>query len=54
MYQKPTVEKFGSFRELTRVGFAGSSDGGTFVGAPDGCTGFDQNGQPYDYCPTAS
>lgn len=46
MYQKPHIEKFGSFRELTRVGAIGSSDGGTFRGASSvGCGGAQGNGQ---------
>lgn len=27
MYTKPTLEKFGTFRELTMLGFLGASDG---------------------------
>ncbi len=33
MYTKPTLERFGSFRELTQFGFVGSSDGLMQVGA---------------------
>ena len=33
MYQKPTVQKFGTFRDLTRAGCTGASDGATFVGS---------------------
>ena len=32
MYTKPSVEKFGTFRELTQAGCTGSSDGRTFNG----------------------
>jgi len=32
MYQKPTVQKFGTFRSLTQAGCTGSSDGATFYG----------------------
>ncbi len=32
MYQKPQLERFGSFRELTLVGFQGGSDGMTVAG----------------------
>lgn len=32
MYQKPTVEKLGTFRELTRWGFSSASDGGSILG----------------------
>lgn len=35
MYKKPVVERFGSFRDLTLAGFAGTSDGVTFYG-PNG------------------
>ena len=27
MYEKPTLERFGTFEELTLAGFSGSSDG---------------------------
>lgn len=39
MYQKPTLEKFGSFRDLTRLGFASSTDGASIfgIGSP-GCS----------------
>ena len=37
MYQKPRVERFGTFRELTQVGFTGTSDGATLCG--NGTTG---------------
>lgn len=39
MYSKPRVERFGSFRELTRWGFSSASDGGSIwgIGSP-GCT----------------
>ncbi len=33
MYQKPTVERFGSFRELTQAGCTGTTDGATFMGS---------------------
>jgi len=32
MYKKPALQKFGVFRELTRVGFSGSSDGASVIG----------------------
>ncbi|MBK7905638.1 MAG: lasso RiPP family leader peptide-containing protein [Gemmatimonadetes bacterium] len=39
MYQKPTLEKFGSFRELTQWGFASASDGGSIFGiSSSGCS----------------
>ena len=45
MYQKPTVQRFGTFRDLTRQGFSGSLDGATF-GATNGsnCQDFDIGG----------
>jgi len=38
-YQKPLVEKFGSFRELTRFGLASATDGASIwgIGSP-GCS----------------
>lgn len=41
MYRKPTLERFGTFRELTQVGFQGASDGVTFQGAGGPATGND-------------
>ena len=38
MYEKPKVERFGSFRELTRVGFSGSCDGYSVTSNTDGST----------------
>lgn len=32
MYQKPYVQRFGSFRDLTQAGCTGVSDGETFKG----------------------
>jgi hypothetical protein len=32
VYQKPKVERFGTFRELTQVGFNGTTDGFTICG----------------------
>ena len=32
MYQKPVLQKFGTFRDLTRIGFTGSSDGASVLG----------------------
>ena len=34
MYEKPKLERFGTFRELTQVGFNGNSDGFTVCGVP--------------------
>lgn len=36
VYQKPRVERFGSFRELTQVGFNGTTDGFTICGIGTG------------------
>ena len=36
MYHKPKVERFGTVRELTLVGWVGSFDGFTILGPPDG------------------
>ncbi len=33
MYEKPTVQKFGTFRDLTQAGCTGASDGATFMGS---------------------
>jgi len=31
-YEKPSLKAIGSFREITKVGFTGASDGCTIVG----------------------
>lgn len=38
MYQKPLLQRYGSFRELTRWGFSSATDGGSIfgIGSP-GC-----------------
>ena len=36
MYEKPKLERFGTFEELTKVGIDGRNDGWTINGA-DGC-----------------
>ena len=36
-YQAPRLERFGTFREVTRQGFSGNVDGGLILG-PDGTT----------------
>ncbi len=46
MYRKPTVVRFGTLRELTKIGFTGVSDGTTVMGNVTG-TGCQINtGQP--------
>jgi len=54
VYQKPMIEKFGAFRELTRWGFTSASDGGSIMGVTvsDGCS-TRWNGHTYNFgCPT--
>lgn len=36
MYSKPRVERYGTFRELTQVGWNGTTDGFTICGTPSG------------------
>jgi hypothetical protein len=40
-YLAPTVQRLGTFRQLTRVGFNGMSDGFVLGDSPDGPTGCD-------------
>jgi hypothetical protein len=50
MYQKPVLERFGDFRELTQYGLIGSTDGGTIQGISspgEGC----ENGGGFVTCP---
>lgn len=49
MYEQPTLKKFGTFRELTRLGNDGLSDGATVQGI-SGCI---VEGREIG-CPTAS
>lgn len=54
MYQKPRLDRFGSFRELTQVGFSGASDGTTFIGVTGGVatgSGCSIDGQGMMVCP---
>ena len=44
MYEKPTLVRFGTFRQVTQVGFTGANDGGLITGAPEGDT--DGSGGP--------
>ena len=56
MYQKPTVQKFGMFRDLTRAGCTGTSDGATFYGTTGPSVGDEPrltNGT-IDFCFTAA
>jgi hypothetical protein len=42
MYEKPRVERLGTFRELTKQGYNGANDGMTFAGTNgDNCQDFD-------------
>lgn len=39
MYSKPALQKFGTFRDLTRWGLANASDGGSIFGiSSPGCS----------------
>ena len=50
IYQKPTLEKFGTFRDLTRLGIDRANDGVGIFGTV-GCSS-QWNGQTYEYgCP---
>ena len=49
VYQKPKVERFGTFRELTQVGFNGTTDGFTICGV-NGGTGNELCNLPDDQC----
>ena len=49
MYQKPKVERFGTFRELTQIGFNGDTDGFTICGIGGG-TGNELCGGPEGPC----
>jgi hypothetical protein len=40
MYQKPALQRFGTFRELTRLGTDADGDGGIY-GAVNGCNWID-------------
>jgi hypothetical protein len=53
MYQKPLLQRFGTFRELTQLGLASSTDGASFlgIGSPGCSTSWE--GQTYEIgCPT--
>jgi hypothetical protein len=42
MYEKPQIERFGTFRQLTRIGADAGTDAGSVYGIPDaGCNGQD-------------
>jgi hypothetical protein len=46
VYSKPKVTRYGTFRDLTQLGFTGSSDGFTIIG-PDGSS---TSGNDLDDC----
>ena len=50
MYAKPKLEKFGSFRTLTQVGFNGGNDGYIILG-PNNTTDI---GCEFTRCPSTS
>jgi hypothetical protein len=52
-YEKPALQRFGTFRELTLVGWKFASDGGTVLGAPSAggnCTSFDEVSESFVGC----
>jgi hypothetical protein len=39
MYQKPVLQRFGTFRELTQIGLNNATDGGSIFGiSSSGCS----------------
>lgn len=59
MYSKPTLECYGTFRQITLVGWSSNADGATFLGAvhPTNCTIYDPsigNGGAFVGCPITS
>lgn len=55
MYHKPKVERFGTVRELTLVGFTGATDGYTITGGSTTGNGSDLcGGATSSPCPTSS
>ncbi len=54
MYQKPALEKFGTFRDLTQWGFASASDGGSIFGISSSGCSTRIGGRTYSFgCPTS-
>ncbi|MBA2557943.1 MAG: lasso RiPP family leader peptide-containing protein [Chloroflexi bacterium] len=52
MYQKPRLERFGAFRELTQIGWSGGNDGFTLNGnAVTNTTGNNCDNVGFDACP---
>ncbi len=54
MYQPPQLERFGTFRDLTRAGCEGGTDNVTFIGT-NGASGVSvgnrpDSDEPYIYC----
>lgn len=54
MYHKPKVERFGTVRELTLVGFTGATDGFTISGPTTGNGSNFCGGATSSPCPTSS
>ncbi len=54
MYHKPKVERFGTVRELTLVGFTGVTDGFTISGPTTGTGSNYCGGATSSTCPTSS
>ncbi len=54
MYQKPRVERFGTVRELTLVGWSGATDGFTISGPSSGTGNEYCGGANNSPCPTSS
>ena len=54
MYQKPSVQRFGTFRHLTQAGCEGATDNVTFVGTNGVTAGSvgsrPDSDEPYRYC----
>lgn len=52
MYEKPNLERFGTFRELTQLGLSSDSDGWSIIGigTSPGCKLYGY--ELFDSCPT--
>lgn len=51
MYEKPKVARFGTFRELTKVGFSQGDDGITIHGIPGTGCAINPGAGPDVVCP---
>lgn len=59
MYSKPTLECYGTFRNITQVGWSSNADGATIFGSthPTDCTMYDASigtGGAFVGCPIIS